>query len=58
MNISKKDLLEKRKTLLVQLEKTQRQLYNIEGAVMFIDIELKKMNEEEVNDGGEGPRTD
>jgi len=58
MSLSKKDLLGKKEALLRQLGDLQRQLYNVEGAVMFIDIELKKMEEKEESNGGKSSRID
>lgn len=45
MNLTKEDLLEKKESLLKQLGNLQHQLYNVEGAIMFIDLEIKKMGE-------------
>ncbi|KKK90364.1 hypothetical protein LCGC14_2723770 [marine sediment metagenome] len=58
MSLSKKDLLGKKEALLKQLGGLQKQLYNVEGAVMFIDLEIKKMKEQEVIDVGKSPRID
>lgn len=58
MSLTKEDLLGKKEALLKQLGDLQRQLYNVEGAVMFIDLEIKKMKEQEVIDVGKSPRTD
>ena len=58
MSLSKKDLLGKKEALLKQLGNLQKQLYNVEGAVMFIDLEIKKMKEQEVIDVGKSPRID
>ena len=50
MSISKEDLLGRKKALLIQLGNIQKQLYNVEGAIMFIDIEIKKMEEPKKTD--------
>ncbi|KKM18262.1 hypothetical protein LCGC14_1667530 [marine sediment metagenome] len=50
MSISKEDLLVMRKNLSTQLGNAQKNLYNIEGAIMFINIELKKMEEQDVRE--------
>ena len=57
MSLSKKDLLGKKEALLKQLGGLQKQLYNVEGAVMFIDLEIKKMKEQEVIDVGKSSTT-
>ena len=57
MSLSKKDLLGKKEALLRQLGDLQKQLYNVEGAVMFIDLEIKKMKEQEVIDVGKSSTT-
>ena len=57
MSLTKEDLLGKKEALLKQLGNLQKQLYNVEGAVMFIDLEIKKMKEQEVIDVGKSSTT-
>ncbi len=45
--LTKEDLISKKEMMIKQLNITQQQLFQIQGAIMFVDQEIKKMEEKE-----------
>ncbi len=41
--LTKEDLISKKEIMIKQLNTTQQQLFQIQGAIMFVDQEIKKM---------------